>query len=69
MVPSWNGGVLTSQHCLAHAVAVGVPLEVVPVPPAPAVDELQAHGSTHVVVPAGEVPSARTHFFGLHAVL
>lgn len=59
----------TSEHGLAHPVAICVPLEVVLVAPATAVDELQAHGATHVVVPAGEVAPARTHLLRLHAVL
>lgn len=58
-----------SEHGFAHSVAVRVPLKVVPVSPTPAVDELQAHGPTHVVIPAGEVAPAGTHLLGLHAVL
>ncbi|GIY23042.1 hypothetical protein CDAR_299501 [Caerostris darwini] len=60
---------LTSQHGLTHPVTVGIPVEIVAVTSAAPVDELEAHGSRHVVVPAGEVAPARAHLFGLHAVL
>ena len=55
------------QGPLAHLGAFAVVLEVVPIPAAPAVDELEAHALVRVEVPSVEGTPARSHLLLLHA--